>query len=170
MARKNPRFDWTAEDGFAERVVRPNRSKDREAVRELERLAIQLADLTRGQRRQLPLDDALLHALDGLAALGRGPARKRQRLRVTTLLMSVDREALDAALGGEGAAQDHLWELERWRTRIVAEGDPAVQAFVEAYPSADRRQLRRLGKQGQGETEAAARARKKLFAVLKAAG
>ncbi len=170
MGRKRTKFDWTAEDGFAERVDRPTRQQRRSGSRELEQLAVKLAEMPAATRHRLPLESHVHEALDVLASLARGPALKRQRLRVTTLLMGADREALDEALAGGGADQERLWALERWRERLIAEGDPAVQAFVAEHPAADRQQLRQLARKAAGEGDAAARARKKLFAVLKASG
>ena len=170
MGRKRTRFDWTEEDGFAERVERPNRKVLKAEIKELERLALQLATMPAAERARLPLEPHVQDALTELARLGRGPALKRQRLRVTTLLMDVDREALDAALDGHGEAQEHLWALERWRTRILDEGDEAVAAFADRHPGADRQRLRQLARQASGEGDGPARARKRLFAALRQAG
>ena len=34
--------------------------------------------------------------------------------------------------------------LQRWRERLLSEGDAAVEAFIEAHPSVDRQRLRSL--------------------------
>jgi ribosome-associated protein len=170
VARKRAQFDWTQEDGFADRVERPNRKELKAEMRELERLAVSLASMPAAERRRLPLTEHVLGELGELAKLTKGPARKRQRLLVTTLLRESDREALDQALDGGGPEQERLWALERWRERLIAEGNPAIQEFLDEHPGGDRQQLRRLAGLAAGEGDAASRARKKLFAVLKAAG
>src|SRR3546814_12176571 len=68
----------------------------------------------------------------------------------TTLFRSDDealdaiRDALDA--GGESARQETalLHRAERWRERLLEEGDAALAELIEAHPSADRQQLRQL--------------------------
>jgi len=39
---------------------------------------------------------------------------------------------------------EQLLRIERWRTRLIDAGFDAIEAFVEAYPQADRKLLKRL--------------------------
>jgi ribosome-associated protein len=41
--------------------------------------------------------------------------------------------------------------LERWRDRLIAEGDQALEAFVALYPETDRQHLRGLVRHAQHE-------------------
>src|SRR3546814_1625670 len=54
------------------------------------------------------------------------------------------RDALDA--GGESARQETalLHRAERWRERLLEDGDAALAELIEAHPSTDRQQLRQL--------------------------
>ena len=54
------------------------------------------------------------------------------------------RDALDA--GGDAARRETalMHRAETWRERLLAEGDEALSAFVEAHPDADRQRLRQL--------------------------
>ncbi|QQP97891.1 DUF615 domain-containing protein [Lysobacter enzymogenes] len=39
---------------------------------------------------------------------------------------------------------EQLLRIERWRTRLIDEGFDAIEAFVAAYPRADRKLLKRF--------------------------
>ena len=80
-------------------------------------------------------------------ALKKG-ARARQVRHLGNLLSRVDleplREAL-AALEGKSAAETaRLHRAERWRERLLTEGDEALAELLAAHPGADRQQLRTL--------------------------
>ena len=102
--------------------------------------------MPRSERAVLPLDDDIKAALELLAAAVTGPARKRIFLRMRSLMcgIDIDVEALDLHLAGETPAAALGRDVERWRQRIVRDGDPAIQAFLDEHPGADRQQLRAL--------------------------
>ncbi|MEW8014495.1 MAG: ribosome biogenesis factor YjgA [Candidatus Sedimenticola endophacoides] len=63
----------------------------------------------------------------------------------------------------------HFHRLERWRDRMLSEGDSAVEQLLDEYPNLDRQHLRQLlrtaaKEQQQGKSPTAAR---KLFKYLK---
>ena len=65
--------------------------------------------------------------------------------------------------------RQHFAQLENWRDRVIDQGTPVIEEFIEQHPSADRQQLRNLQRQANRERElkkppAAAR---KLFAYLR---
>jgi ribosome-associated protein len=65
--------------------------------------------------------------------------------------------------------RQHFAQLENWRDRLIAQGSPVIEEFVQQHPEADRQQLRNLQRQANRERElkkppAAAR---KLFAYLR---
>lgn len=59
--------------------------------------------------------------------------------------------------------------LERWRDRLIAEGDQAMGELLVDYPEMDRQQLRQLirGAQRERDTGKPAGAAKKLFRYLR---
>lgn len=120
-------------------------------------LGAELMGLTEAQRAQLPLPDDVRDALadaDGMNAHG---ARRRQMLYIGKLLRDADtapiQRALDALRAhGHASALQHR-NLERWRDRLVAEGDLGIEEFLKEFPHTDRGQLRRLVRGAQQERD-----------------
>ncbi len=166
MARKRATFQWDSEEGYAERVARPSRSEERKHIRGLERLALELSRMGAGRRRSLPLDPRLAEALTELARTPPSPAHKRQLGRVKGMLMSADVEAIRAALAGDGAADERLRTAERWRARLLDEGNAALTALVAAHREVDLQRVRQLLRVSVGESSKAVRARKQLFRAI----
>jgi ribosome-associated protein len=60
--------------------------------------------------------------------------------------------------------------LERWRERLIGEGDGAISDFLEEHPATDRQQLRTLVRAAKRDTERGKpEAPRKLFRFLRAA-
>jgi ribosome-associated protein len=172
MGRKTKGFQWVREDQdeqAIERVERPIRQMEKDSEHDLELLARRLVELTPSARRVLPLPEETIAALDALAKLSRTPARGRQARFVKLLLRQVDLEALNLALAGDTEHASMLRGLERWRTRLVDGDDDDLQAYIEEYPSSDRVRIRALVRAARGEDDAASRASRRLFKLLKAA-
>jgi ribosome-associated protein len=118
--------------------------------------------------------------VDGLADLRRLKAMaskggyRRKRLRVAGLLRVEDLDAVRSAMpeGGNISPRELiLQQVERWRTRLLAEGDPVVEELVGQYPEVDRQRLRQLVRQAKkGSVEPGERSPKayrELFSVLR---
>ena len=133
MARKKTVFQSIREDQLEDppdRPVRPDREGNREERDALSDLALQMAALPTERRKKLPIDGELAEIVELLNRVLRGSGRKRLIRRAVKLLRVEDVEALQREVSGEGAYDDRLHALERWRTRILEEGDPAIHDFV----------------------------------------
>ena len=126
---------------------------------------------------QVPFDDEpdLLEALELARRLKRGGAKARQLRFVGRLLRDVDQApilaALDEAQSGHNLDTEVLHAAERWRDRLISEGNAAVEAFVHQHPTVDRQHLRQLARQAakdaaQGRPPKASRALFKLIRPL----
>jgi ribosome-associated protein len=135
---------------------------------ELEVFVGELLELPGDRRRRLPVDASLVDALDECLRL-EGSAKARMLRRVKRLLRGHDIDALKGFLADEAPDEQRARTLERWRARILEEGDAAIHDFVEQFPAADRQAIRSLARTAQGDSPAARRAAKKLFQELKAA-
>lgn len=64
---------------------------------------------------------------------------------------------------------DRFHALERWRNRLISDGDSALQSFVEDYPSTDIQHLRSLIRHAQHELKQnkAPTASRKIFRYLR---
>lgn len=135
---------------------RPNKTQIKREIADVQQIAQQLISLSDGATKRIPLDDELKDAI-ALARRIRNTREgyRRQLQLVTKLLRSQDYTAVANALnsvqrsGDEENARFHA--LERWRERILSEGDDAIQAFIEDHPQADRQKLRTLTRKAQKE-------------------
>jgi len=129
--------------------VRRSHRSHKEQVDAFAGLAKDLIGLAPRQLETLDfdLDPELRAAIAGCAELRKG-ARIREQRRIATALRRVDarglRDRLDEIARGDRAQIDRDKELERWRERLLEGGDAELSKFVQAYPNADRQQLRQL--------------------------
>ena len=174
MGRKRQKtrgYQWVREDQddeAIERVDRQTHRQGREEDAEVEALAKRLLATPPRQRRHYPLSERLLELLAEHDRIV-GAARNRHLRHIKKTLRADDMEAIADALDQGSPEERRLHELERWRTRILAGDDQDIQAFVEAYPDADRPTLRALARAARKEGAGALKASKRLFQALKAA-
>lgn len=139
----------------------PSRSQLRREALDVLKLAETLAALSEAQLADVPLDDELREEVRRARAVTSHIARKRQTQFLAKQMRKLDEEQLEpirAALANdrdkalrEAAA---LHRVERWRERLLAEGDEALGEFIAAHPSADRQQLRQLVRNTLAERKA----------------
>lgn len=173
MARRKRGFDLVRDDldeEPREPAVRRNRSEFKRDLARKEALALTMVALPPSALARLPIEEHIRDAVTNLAACAPTPARRRQLLRVVGFLRDVDLDALDAALAGDTPHEAYLRSLERWRTRIVEGDDAQIHAFAEVHPGAEIQSLRQVARVARTEGPKAAKARKRLFELLKKAG
>jgi ribosome-associated protein len=114
-----------------------------------------------------------LQALQEARPMKASGAKKRQLKYVAKLLKNEDTDTLQKLVDQTEASQlaenRKFHELEKWRDRLIAEGDTAIEPLLEAIPGIDRQHVRQLVRVAQKELEqqkppAAAR---KLFKYLR---
>ena len=132
-----------------------SKSQRKRDVTALQELGEELLKLNPAQLEQIPLPEAVRSALDAAQKLSAHGALRRQKQYIGKLMRSVDAAPIQAALD---AIKEHghtstarFRELERWRDRLLAEGDAAISAFMEVHPHADRARLRTLARNAQTE-------------------
>lgn len=116
---------------------------------DIQNLGKRLAALSSDQLAQIPLDEPVLDAI----ALAQKIQNKRSALKrhfqfLGKLLRARDTDAIFAALqlidqNSQQSIQLHH-RAEFWRDRIIADGDPSIDALLEEVPQADRQKLRQL--------------------------
>lgn len=128
---------------------RPNKSQLKRENAAIHDMAVRLVNLTEGAVKKMPIDDELVDAIK-LAHKIRNTREgfRRQLQLITKLLRQSDYEAVQRELDGlqrSGDAENARFHaLERWRERILTEGDEGIQAFIDTYPETDRQKLRQL--------------------------
>jgi ribosome-associated protein len=81
-------------------------------------------------------------------------------------MRDIDLDVLEAALAGDTEKNARIHLQERWRKRLLNEGDAGLQAWMESYPDCDRQQIRALVRQSRREDAHGHRSRKMLFREL----
>jgi len=121
----------------------------------LQDLGARLAELKPDILQQMQLNDELLKALDDSKRHTKHIARKRHNQYLGKLLRGHDTDAIYAVLNlldsSSREHNDRFHALERWRERLISEGDDALQAFMEVYPETDSQHLRSLIRHAQHE-------------------
>jgi len=139
-------------------------------------LGLQLSEMTLNEIKKLALPAKVEEAVIMLKNLDKGPALKRQRLFVGKLLRQNEHfivEIKEKLAEKELKAKQqnaYFHQLEKWRDRLVEEGDTALTPFMEKFPHADRQQLRQWIRNAQKEleTKKPPKASREIFKYLKA--
>ena len=138
----------------------------------LQALADELIRLSPSQLESVPLAEDLRAAVISGRDLSRGAYRRHVRY-LGRLLRDMDitpiRNAVDAYRRASHEDKARLKRLERWRERLLEEGDAAVAELLEEFPGADPQQLRQLLRNARKEHEAGRTPRsfRQLFRFLR---
>ncbi len=183
MAKKQ--FQWVrdGEDDDGEELSSGRRDSSRsQRKREADRLDALVRELLRLQPAQwqgMPLSDQLLAGLvEGRRLQQKTGVRgglRRHVLHIAGLLRREDDDtvaAIEAAAEERGGPSDRelaLMAVERWRERILRDGDRALDEFIAEHPQADRQRLRQLAMAARRavKDERRPRAFRQLFAYLR---
>lgn len=150
----DPADETSEADGFDG----PSRSQLRREALDVFKLAEALAALSEAELARVPIDEDIVAEVKRARAVSSHIARKRQLQFLAKQMRKLDEDALDAirrtlaqdrAIAYREAA--HLHEVERWRDRLIDEGDDALAEFLVAHPGADRQRLRQLARNASGE-------------------
>lgn len=139
----------------------------------LQSLAESLTRLPDSQLEGIPLPEDVREAVLGARSLDRG-AYRRQIRYLGRLLRACDatpiKSAVDACVSASHEDKARQKRLERWRERLLEEGDAAVAALLDEYPRADAQQLRQLLRNARKERAEgrAPRSFRELFRLLRA--
>jgi len=117
----------------------------------------------------LDLPEKLRDAIEFARRITSHGALVRQKLYVGKLMRKVDPEPIRAALEAVGATARldtmRFKRAERWRDRLVVEGQAAIVEFIAEFPAADRAELSRLATAAAADLASAKStgARRELF-------
>ncbi|MCB8889696.1 ribosome biogenesis factor YjgA [Vreelandella malpeensis] len=140
-----------------EESMRPSKSQLKREMHELQALGETLIAMKPEERARFPLSDDMLAAIDETSRIRSHEGRRRHMQYVGKLIRKEDLVAIQAVfdtIEAEKTQRDHAFHrLEKWRDRLVTEGDPAVDAFLAEHPSADRQLIRQLVRNAQKERE-----------------
>jgi ribosome-associated protein len=154
MAKKT-KFQWEADSGLPRDQPPPprDRSKKKREVKAVEGLMDRLLELSLSELKVMPMSADVVEGLADLRRLKAMASKggyRRKRLRVAGLLRAEDLDAVRAAMpeGGNISPRELiLQQAERWRDRLLSEGDPALEELISLHPEVDRQRLRQLVRQ-----------------------
>ncbi len=139
----------------------------------LQMLGENLIKLTEGELASIPIPDELQKQIALAKRISHNSGKRRQLQYIGKLMRKIDTAPIEAAYqelqSGRKTLTREFHQLEQWRDRLITEGTPAIEAFIELYPSADRQQLRqsvRLAKKEQEKNKPPQNARK-LFRYIR---
>ena len=142
---------------FDDDALPPSKSQRKREMAALQDLGAELVDLAAADLARIPLPDRLSEAIDQARAITSHGARRRQLQFIGKIMRDVDPAPIRAALekirqhSARATAELHL--IERWRDRILSEGQAALNEFSGQYPGADRQRLRQLMLNARKEQE-----------------
>jgi ribosome-associated protein len=124
-----------------------SKSARKRAHQGVQALAVTLLELTAAQAASVPMSLEVGEAV----VLGRGLTRGARKRHVRHLANLLQRDDLDSivravqALQGQSRAEAaRLHRAERWRERLLTDGDAALGELCDEYPDAQRQHLRQL--------------------------
>lgn len=142
-------------DDFDDEDLGPSKSQLKRDAHELLDLGAALVELSASQLAEIPLSEEVLAAVKETRRITAHGARKRQLKYLGKLLRQEDetpiREALERIQGRHALTVAHHHQCERWRDRLISEGDDALTELLKEFPHADRQQLRQLTRAAQAE-------------------
>ncbi len=133
-----------------------SKSQRKREMTSLQAMGEELVKLPREQFEKIELPENLYDAIIAARRIQQHGAHKRQLQYIGKLMRDADaapiREQIDTVTGHSRQAAQALHHIERWRDRLLTEGDPALAVLVEEHPQADRQYLRQLQRNAQKET------------------
>lgn len=151
-------FEYDEED-VEYYAVRPNKTQIKKDIAVLFALGEEMSELSAAQLKNLELPENINKPLTEVAGMPHKGARKRLLKFIAGQLYKIDVEPFLEKLArvknqsAHAVREHHL--VERWRDRLIAEGNDALTALLSEQPHADRQQLRQLLRNAQKEAEAA---------------
>jgi ribosome-associated protein len=151
----------------------PSKSQLKREALALQDLGERLVGLSPARLARLGLSERLMSAVEETRKITSHSARKRQIRWLAKVIAGEDTEQIRQVFQVMDARHDadnqRFHTLERWRNRLLEEGDSALPALLERYPRADRQQLRMLIRtaEKEREQEKPAAAARRLFKYLR---
>ena len=131
---------------------RPSKTQLKEQSHALQKLGLEVAELSAERLAATPIPEALRDAIMEFRRTKSHEGRRRQLQYVGKLMRNADEALLREAVASAklGSAKDTLvlHDTERWRNDLIAD-DEALTLWMEAHPDTDRQQLRSLVRQAR---------------------
>jgi ribosome-associated protein len=138
-------------------AVRPNKTQIKKEISALFELGEKMSELSPAQLDTLGLPEKIHKAVTEVSGMPHKGARKRLLKHIAGQLHKIDVDEFIEKLARIENKSAHLVRehhiIERWRDRLLAEGNEALSELLDDYPHADRQQLRQIVRNAQKAAE-----------------
>ena len=135
-----------------------SKSQRKREMIELQKIGEALVALPDNDLAKIPLEEKLADAIQAARSITNHEGKRRQMQYIGRIMRDVEaapiREALDKLQGKNQQSTAQFHQVERWRTRLLAEGDSVLREFLNKYPDADHQRLRQLVRNAQKDQAA----------------
>lgn len=127
---------------------KPSKSQRKRDMIALQKLGEELVDLPLSQLKKFPLSEKLYEAIIEARSLNSHEAKRRQVQYIGRLMRDEDPKPIEDSLAKiqhrhqQDKVQFH--KTERWRDKLIKEGDKALQEFLIHFNMTDDQHLRQL--------------------------
>ena len=152
----------------------PSKSQRKRDAHALQDLAESLVELSASELDRVPMPEHLREAVLDARRMTAHGALARQRQYLGRLMRDIDpepiREALEEIRARSRTHVAQFHRVERWRDRLLAEGDAALGELLAEHPEADAQHLRSLMREAVKEQKLGKppQAARRLFRDLRA--
>lgn len=135
----------------------PSKSQLKRDAHEIKELGEAMINLSKADLAKIPLPEDILDAIRVAQKIPKRGALKRQIQLIGKLLRQTEIEPIRLAYHRvvnhyqEDVEQHHA--LEKWRDRLLDEGDKALTELLNQYPAIDRQHIRQLVRSTQKEKQ-----------------
>lgn len=124
---------------------------------DMQKLGEALITLKLSELDDLDLPDILRSALEDAHKIRQRGALKRHKQYIGKIMRDVDIEDIQKQYDNFCHKDDlnnaHFKRLEKWRDRVLAEGDKALVELISEFPQIDRQHIRQLIRKAHKEQE-----------------
>ena len=135
-------------------ISKSQRKRDADAA---QKLGKDILALSHDDQKSMALPESLSDALDEARRIKKNSALKRQLQYIGKLMRTIDLQPIQEQYLKLTNHYDKdikiLHNLEKWRDRLLEEGDKALEDLLIEAPNADRQHLRQLIRQSAKETQ-----------------
>lgn len=161
------------EEEPVEYAVRPNKTRIKQEIAAMFELGEKISGLTLAQIQSLDLPEQIQKGVIQAADMPPKGARKRLLKYIAGQLYKIDAAPIIEKIArfehksAHAVREHHI--AERWRDRLLKEGNDALTELIDDYPDADRQHLRQLLRNAQKEsaTGKPPRSARQLYKYLK---
>lgn len=156
MKKHSDIIDDSLDDESHEEEIISKSQRKREA-NDAQKLGEDLLKLDPNALKTIELPENLSKALDDARRIKKQGGLKRQLQYIGKIMRHLDiepiRDEYQKIINHYGKDIKELHRLEKWRDRLLTEGDKALEDLINEAPNTDRQHLRQLIRQSNKETK-----------------